>query len=221
MDRQEGVHAIGCSVVVLSLPSADARLAMDEASKLPADGGPRDEGRSSTPPVPMPISACVCSGPGSTATSRPASAERRDAATLVARDSRRLRILSRSRVGDGVRHPSMVNYGVGGASGEQEAEVGVGRAASAMPTYLVCSSSPSSYVSDDDVIADGLVREEVRLHRRPWRHRGHNLLMGCGSHPRCQWCTCQRGRRWRRWSVELFKASRTYAHVVHAHRRRI
>ncbi|GAB2278822.1 hypothetical protein Dimus_013496 [Dionaea muscipula] len=134
-DWQEGVDAIGCLHLVLGGGTVF----------LPsADGGSGMDEASKLPAIAGPVNAG-------------------DAAALVVGKSQStLHSLKHGGVGDGVWQPGVVDYGVGGAGGEQEVEVRAGRAALVMPTDLVCSSLPSLYVSADDVIADGFVREEVR-----------------------------------------------------------
>ncbi|GAB2278821.1 hypothetical protein Dimus_013495 [Dionaea muscipula] len=155
-DWQEGVDAIGCSNLVLggdtvSLPSADGGSVMYEASKLPTMAGLVNAGDSAA------VIVGECQSTLHSLVSLPMLSQSLSSPSLACTGEQK-----DGGVGHGVWQPAVVDYGVGGAGGEQEVEVMAGRAPLVMPTDLVCSSLPSLYVSADDVIADGFVREKVR-----------------------------------------------------------
>ncbi|GAB2271062.1 hypothetical protein Dimus_005912, partial [Dionaea muscipula] len=221
-------------------PFGRRRLAMDEASKLPAMAGLGD-GEAIEYPTGADADRVCVRGAGSTATSCPASVNADDAAAVVVGESRStlhspvsLPMLSQSLsspslactgeqkdggVGDGVWQPAVVNYGVGGASGEQEVEVGAGRAALVMPTDLVCSSLPSLFVSVVDTVADGFVSEEVRVSPTAREALRPQPTDGLWQPPSSPMEPVSEREEKEKVVYGGVQGSRTYAHVVHADRR--
>ncbi|GAB2271433.1 hypothetical protein Dimus_006270, partial [Dionaea muscipula] len=164
--RKEGVDLFGCSDLVLGgdsklLPSVEDGSAMDGASRLPAVA-------IELPPGADADFVCV-QGLGSMAMVCPASVNAGDVAAAVVGEPQSTvsSLVSFHTASQSQLSPALVcsaqqrDDGVVGDGGELGVEIGVGDAASVMPTDLVCSSmfavnAPAAELALGDGGADGL-----------------------------------------------------------------